>query len=82
MRHERERGGVWTSAHDLIRYVQDELALGKLPNGKQLVSAENLLMRRAPQIALGEDSSYGMGLFVDRSTAFRWWAMMVPCPAF
>lgn len=66
VRHERERGGVWTSAHDLIRYVQDELALGKLPNGKQLVSAENLLMRRAPQIALGEDSSYGMGLFVDR----------------
>jgi len=62
----RPAGGVWTSADDLIRYVQLELALGKLPNGKQLVSTENLLMRRTPQIALGEDESYGMGLIVDR----------------
>jgi len=62
----RPAGGVWTSAGDLIRYVQLELALGKLPNGKQLVSAENLLARRAPQIALGEDATYGMGLMVDR----------------
>jgi CubicO group peptidase (beta-lactamase class C family) len=62
----RPAGGVWTSADDLIRYVQLELALGKLPNGKQLVSAENLLTRRAPQIPDGEDSTYGMGLEVDR----------------
>ena len=63
----RPAGGVWTSAHDLMRYVQLELALGKLPNGKQLVSAENLLARRAPQIALGEDATYGMGLVVERT---------------
>jgi CubicO group peptidase (beta-lactamase class C family) len=62
----RPAGAVWTSSHDLIRYVQDELALGKLPDGKQLVSPENLLMRRTPQVLLGEDSSYGMGLIVDR----------------
>jgi CubicO group peptidase (beta-lactamase class C family) len=62
----RPAGAVWTSSHDLIRYVQDELTLGKLPDGKRLVSAENLLVRRAPQISLGEDSSYGMGLIVDR----------------
>jgi CubicO group peptidase (beta-lactamase class C family) len=63
----RPAGAVWTSSADLIRYVQDELALGKLPNGGQLVSAENLLMRRAPQISLGEDASYGMGLVVDQT---------------
>jgi CubicO group peptidase (beta-lactamase class C family) len=63
----RPAGAVWTSSADLIRYVQDELALGKLSNGKQLVSAENLLMRRAPQISLGEDASYGMGLIVDHT---------------
>jgi CubicO group peptidase (beta-lactamase class C family) len=63
----RPAGGVWTSAGDLIRYVQLEIDLGKLPDGKQLVSSENLLMRRAPQIALGEDQSYGMGLIVDRT---------------
>ena len=62
----RPAGGVWTSADDLIRYVQLELASGKLPNGKQLVSAENLLERRAPQILLGENSTYGMGLIVSR----------------
>ena len=63
----RPAGGVWTSSADLIRYVQDELMLGKLPNGKQLVSAENLLARRAPQISTGEDSAYGMGLSVSHS---------------
>ncbi len=63
----RPAGAVWTSSADLIRYVQDELSLGKLPDGKQLVSSENLLMRRAPQISLGEDAAYGMGLIVDRT---------------
>jgi CubicO group peptidase (beta-lactamase class C family) len=62
----RPAGGVWTSAHDLARYVQDELNLGKLPDGQQLVSQENLLMRRTPQIMLGEDEWYGMGLIVDK----------------
>src|ERR1035438_9568343 len=62
----RPAGGVWTSANDLIRYVELELALGKLPDGKQLVSPENLLQRRAPQISLGEDAFYGMGLIVDK----------------
>src|SRR5207253_4413183 len=63
----RPAGGVWTSAHDLIKYVQLELSRGKLPNGEQLVSEENLLMRRKPQIQTGEDQSYGMGLWNDRT---------------
>jgi CubicO group peptidase (beta-lactamase class C family) len=61
----RPAGGVWTSAHDLARYVQLELARGKLPDGRQLVSEENLLMRRKPQVPIGEDQYYGMGLMVD-----------------
>jgi CubicO group peptidase (beta-lactamase class C family) len=63
----RPAGAVWTSAADLSRYVQLELNRGKLPNGQQLVSPESLLARRAPQVRLGEDSSYGMGLIVDRT---------------
>src|ERR1700676_3853038 len=63
----RPAGAVWTSSADLIRYVQDELVAGKLPDGKRLVSAENLLMRRTPQVSLGEDATYGMGLIVDRA---------------
>ena len=61
----RPAGGVWTSAHDLALYVQMELARGRLPDGKQLVSKENLLARRAPQVAVSEDIAYGMGLFND-----------------
>ncbi len=63
----RPAGGVWTSSADLIRYVQLEISQGKLPNGKQLVSAHNLLERRAPQVSLGEDQAYGMGLMTDNT---------------
>ncbi|MDL2716571.1 MAG: serine hydrolase [Acidobacteriota bacterium] len=62
----RPAGGVWTSAHDLSKYVQMELAKGMLANGKRLVSEENLLARRSPQILESEDVMYGMGLTVDR----------------
>jgi len=64
----RPAGGVWTSAHDLARYVQMELANGKLPNGRMLVSARNLLARREAQTMASEDMDYGMGLTIDR----RW----------
>ena len=33
-----------------------------LPNGKRLVSEENLLARRKPQVIVSEDVTYGMGL--------------------
>jgi CubicO group peptidase (beta-lactamase class C family) len=61
----RPAAGVWTSAHDFIRYVQLELNRGKLPDGRQLVSQDNLLMRRKSQVSLGETATYGMGLIVD-----------------
>jgi CubicO group peptidase (beta-lactamase class C family) len=61
----RPAGGMWTSARDLSHYVQMELELGELPDGKRLVSKENLLERRRPQIADGEDTAYGMGLVVN-----------------
>jgi hypothetical protein len=64
----RPAGGVWTSAHDLSRYVQMELANGMLPDGKRLASEENLLARRAPQVLVSEDVTYGMALIVDK----RW----------
>jgi CubicO group peptidase (beta-lactamase class C family) len=64
----RPAGGVWTTARDLIKYVQLELAKGKLPSGKVLVSETNLLARRKPYVKIGEHGSYGMGLQVDN----RW----------
>jgi CubicO group peptidase (beta-lactamase class C family) len=62
----RPAGGMWTSARDLSKYVQMELALGQLPDGRQLVSKENLLERRKGQVQTGEDAIYGMGLVVSR----------------
>jgi CubicO group peptidase (beta-lactamase class C family) len=62
----RPAGGAWSSARELLRYVAMELAGGTLPDGKRYVSSENLLARRKPQVASGEDSTYGMGLVVDR----------------
>lgn len=64
----RPAGGVWTSAHDLARYVVMELARGVLPDGRRYISEENLMARRAPQVKAGEDIDYGMGLFAD----WRW----------
>src|SRR5262249_9126151 len=62
----RPAGGMWTSAHDLSRYVMMELANGKLADGKSLVSEQNLLERRKPNVTVGEDVHYGMALIVDR----------------
>jgi CubicO group peptidase (beta-lactamase class C family) len=61
----RPAGGAWSSADDMIKYAQDELTQGVLPNGTRLVSAKNLLERRRPNVALGEDGSYGMGLMAS-----------------
>jgi CubicO group peptidase (beta-lactamase class C family) len=61
----RPAGGMWTSAHDLARYLQMELARGRLADGTRLASEESLLERRKAQVRTGEDSVYGMGLVVD-----------------
>lgn len=61
----RPAGGAWSSAHDMIKYVQNEITEGVLPNGKRLVSAKNLLKRREPNVPIGEDAFYGMGLETD-----------------
>jgi len=60
----RPAGGAWSTVRDLLRYVQMELAEGKLPGGGTYLSKETLLARRAPQVAIGTDVTYGMGLTV------------------
>lgn len=58
-------GGAWSTANDLARYVRFELNEGKLDDGKQYVSAKNVLRRRAANVPVGEDRVYGMGMQVD-----------------
>jgi CubicO group peptidase (beta-lactamase class C family) len=61
----RPAGGAWSSVHDMLKYVSMELAEGKLPDGSTYISKEPLLERRIPQVAIGKDETYGMGLMVD-----------------
>ena len=64
----RPAGGAWSTVHDMIKYVRDELDEGRLPDGGRLVSAQNLLQRRAKSVPLVEHEWYGMGLVVDQSS--------------
>ncbi|KQR83754.1 serine hydrolase [Sphingomonas sp. Leaf343] len=59
-------GGAWSTANDMIRYVRFELNEGRLDDGRQYVSAKNLLQRRVANVPVGEDRVYGMGMQVDR----------------
>jgi CubicO group peptidase (beta-lactamase class C family) len=61
----RPAGEAWSSPHDMIRYVQNEITEGVLPNGKRFMSAKNLLQRRVHTVPVGEDEWYGMGLMDD-----------------
>ncbi|WP_394834341.1 beta-lactamase family protein [Pendulispora rubella] len=61
----RPAGAGWSSAHDLTRYVQMELARGTLPDGTRYVSEKNLMARREPQVAMAENVTYAMGLVTD-----------------
>ena len=67
----RPAGGVWTSPRELAKYVEMELAKGMLPNGRRLVSEENLLARYKPNVIVGEDVTYGMALMVDTKYGVR-----------
>jgi CubicO group peptidase (beta-lactamase class C family) len=61
----RPAGAAWSNVKDMLHYVQMELAEGKLPDGKTYIAKEPLLARRAPQVAIGKDTTYGMGLMVN-----------------
>lgn len=63
----RPAGGVWTSPRDFTRWVLMELNHGKNAEGKTVISEANWAARYTPQVMVGEDRSYGMGLFIDKS---------------
>lgn len=61
----RPAGAAWSTVRDLARYASLELAEGAL-GGKQLVSRESMLRRRTPQIKIDDNTSYGLGLIVEK----------------
>lgn len=62
----RPAGGAWSNARDMLRWVRLELARGVGPDGRRIVSEENLLRRREPQVKVTDELSYGLGLFVEK----------------
>src|SRR6266508_3826150 len=44
---------------------------GSLPDGSTLATEKNLLARRLPQVRVGEDSWYGMGLWIEDIKGIR-----------
>ena len=58
-------GAVWSSAEDMARFLQLELGKGML-DGKRVVSEEQLLARRVPQVKITDESSYGLAWGVTR----------------
>ena len=63
----RPAGGAWSNVDDMLRYVQMELDRGVLPDGKRYVSEAALMKRREPNVAIGNNLTYGMGLIVDHT---------------
>jgi len=61
----RPAGGGWSNVRDMLKYVRMELDEGKMPSGKRYISRDTLLVRREPQVPIGKDVTYGMGLMVD-----------------
>jgi CubicO group peptidase (beta-lactamase class C family) len=61
----RPAGAAWSNIRDVLKYVTMELAGGVTRDGKAYISKDTLLMRRTPQVTIGKDTTYGMGLMVD-----------------
>ena len=61
----RPSGAAWSNVHDMLRYVQMELARGVLPDGQRYISSDTLLERSEPQVAAESDEYYGMGLKIE-----------------
>jgi CubicO group peptidase (beta-lactamase class C family) len=59
-------GGAWSTANDMSRLLITELDRGVAPNGKRVVSAENLSQTWEPQVEIEKGSvAYGLGWMIE-----------------
>jgi CubicO group peptidase (beta-lactamase class C family) len=58
-------GCIWSNVDDICQYMLMELRNGKDENGQVLFSEEQILKRRTPGIKVSEDTTYGLGLFIE-----------------
>lgn len=57
-------GAYWSTVQDMARYLITELNQGISPDGKRVVSAENLQVTWTPQVSITAESSYGLGWII------------------
>ncbi|MCM8557333.1 serine hydrolase domain-containing protein [Sphingomicrobium sediminis] len=60
----RPAGALWASIEDFADYVRNEQTAGLDAAGNRIMPAEAVLARRAPQVKMGADSAYGMGVMM------------------
>lgn len=58
-------GAIWSNAEDMARFLLLELGKGTL-DGKRVVSEEQLMARRAPQVKITDEASYGLAWGITR----------------
>lgn len=58
-------GAHWSTARDMARYLQTEIALGVAPDGARVVSEKNLRTTWEPQVPVSANMDYGLGWFVE-----------------
>ena len=58
-------GGHWSTLEDMAKYMVTQLSNGVAPDGTRVVSEENLLVTRVPQVKITADTSYGLGWMIS-----------------
>ncbi|MEO6773082.1 MAG: serine hydrolase domain-containing protein [Kofleriaceae bacterium] len=64
-------GAVWSTLHDMERYVLTELSHGIAPDGTRVASAANLAERARQRIAIDASTGYGLGLDISNDHGLR-----------
>jgi CubicO group peptidase (beta-lactamase class C family) len=64
-------GGVWTTLHDMERYVATELGEGVTPDGVRVVSAANMAERLRPRVRSSATGSYALGIGIGTYSGTR-----------
>ena len=62
----RPAGGLWSNVPDMAHYLMTELNKGTSPEGLRVISEQNILKRREPQIKITDEISYGLGWIVGK----------------
>lgn len=59
-------GALWSTADDMAKYLEMQIARGKTPGGERVVSEKNLERTQTAQIEVSDQTGYGMGWLVGK----------------